>query len=75
MPRLTIELDPDDFRALQQRAADAHRDVKSQAVVEIEHSIVETYRSAAPAAPLTEHKSGAPGEPCKAPGAPEKGKP
>lgn len=73
MPRLTIQVDPDDFRILQQRAADNRRDVRDQASHELEQALVGGFKPGAPPDVTSAGKSGAPGEACKPPGAPRKG--
>ena len=74
MPRLSVPIDEDVFRALQFKAIAARRDVRDQAAHELERALVDVFR-AAPPAETPAPKSGAPGQPCQAPGAPGKGEP
>ena len=70
--RLYVVLDEDTVRALRHRALDARRSLRDQAAVELERAMVDVYRPEAPPPDVTQ-KSGAPGQPCQAPGAPRKG--
>jgi hypothetical protein len=70
--RLYMDLDEDTVRALRHRALGEGRSLRAQASWELERALVDVFRPPAPSD--VTHKSGAPGQPWQAPGAPRKGK-
>jgi len=73
MPRISVPLDADTFRALQFKAAGARRDVRDQAAHELERALVGVFHPGPPPEAAPEQKSGAPGQPWPGPRRAEKG--